>query len=178
MPLAARRTTWWTALMLLALGGPCGSSANGSQDPRPVSEQSRELVETDPLTGKIVRLRDGRGDFRYRYDDDGRLVEATREGDTVATLAWNARNLPASLMVQHLREGTRHQLVFAYDARGRMARMQLDGRGAVTLRYGRDGEPVMRSTLNPDGHRDAFGMFGTLGMLTQPAGITIRIASE
>lgn len=178
MRLSAHRTQWWLALSVFVLIGPCVSSASGRQDPPPASGQAAGVVETDPRTGRILRLHDARGDFRYRYDTDGRLVQATREGDTVATLAWNARSLPASLVVQRLREASRHRLVFTYDAHGRMTRMQLEGRGAVTLRYGRDGEPVMRSTLNPDGHRDAFGMFGTLGMLTQPAGITIRITPE
>lgn len=179
MPHAARRTQWSVALAFLALCWPHAPSAAARQDASPPagSARSRE-VETDPQTGRVLRFRDERGDFRYRYDANGRLLEAMREGDTVATLAWNDRNLPASLALQGLGDASRHQLAFTYDARGRVVRMRLDDRGTIAIRYGRDGEPVMRSTLNPDGHRTTFGMFGTLAMLTQPAGITIRITPK
>lgn len=57
---------------------------------------------------------------------------------------------------------------------GRMVRMTLEGAGVVKVRHHADGEAVVKTKLMVRVVLPWPGMMGTLGMLTQHAGIKVK----
>ena len=157
-------------LALLTLGIPM----TGAAAPSPVQAPPGVHVETGSRWGEVTRWVDERGDFRYRYDAQGRLVEVVREGRVVARLAYGADDRMQTLVIESSDGGAAKVLHLAYDARGRMVRMTLEGRGVVKVRHRADGETVVKTKLDGEGRLAVFGMMGTLGMLMQHAGIKVK----
>lgn len=162
----------WLALLLSILVLP--ALAQTASSPAADPPAAAPLLEHDSASGNIVRFVDARGDFRYRYDASNRLLEASRAGDVQALLQYDADGQFSGLQIR-LHDATEAKVLhLTRDRQGRTIVMILEGQGRVKIRYRKDGEPVMHSNMKPDGHRELFGMFGTLNMLTSPAGIKVK----
>ncbi len=141
----------------------------GPEDAKPVFES-----DVHPLHGKVVRFKDSRGVFFYNYAAQGLLIEARRGAGTVARLAYGSHQYVEKLVIQDTPGTPERELQILYDDRGRIRQLDLAGRGSVSAFYDAAGKiHLSYPDLRPDDALQIFGMFGTLRMLTRPAGIAI-----
>lgn len=143
-----------------------------SAQARGESDFERDL---DPVHGKVLRFKDARGEFFYGYDAQGRLVEARRVAGAVARLAYDAQAYVHKLVIQDGAALAAQELQIRYDDQGRFRQLYLVGRGSIRASY--DAAGKMQLSHPGLGSEDAlkiFGMFGTLRMLTHPAGIAVQ----
>lgn len=127
-------------------------------------------IERDPVSGKIVRFVDARGDFRYRHDANGRLVSAAREGSTSIQLTYTAGGQIERMLLLAPDGKLIDSLLYIYDARGLSTKMVLEGKGEVVVQRDDAGKITdMQSDLNEQERLTVFGMGGRLQMLKLPA---------
>ena len=149
------------------------SQRNDTANPRPPAAappSAPTLIEHDPATGKVSRVLDARGEFRYRYDSHGRLLEASRMGDGSVQLAYDEMGRIMHLSL-HASNGTMLESLQAiHDAEGRIIGQILAGRGALEIRRDTAGKVLaIEGNLDEDGRRTIFGLYGRLQMLRLPA---------
>lgn len=127
-------------------------------------------IERDPVSGKIVRFVDARGDFRYRHDANGRLVSAARDGSTSIQLTYTAGGQVERMSLLASDGKLIDSLLYIYDARGLSTKLVLEGKGEVVMQRDDAGKITdMQSDLNEQERLTVFGMGGRLQMLNLPA---------
>lgn len=110
----------------------------------------------DAGSGNVTRVRDRLGNDRnFEYDDEGRLVRATRRAagswtsEPVASFAYGGGRRPTAVSLLDGRGEPAVTVRIAYDASGRPVSVD-DGRGAAVVEYNRAGYPVsVRGPLGP-----------------------------
>lgn len=179
--------------LMPALSAPERSGGAPVSPPEPIGERASEPAKTasapfpdpadgsedferevHPVHGQVLRFKDARGEFFYAYDPEGRLLEARRVDGAMARLAYDAREQVSKLLIQDHAALAVQELQIRYDDQGRMLQLHLLGRGSIRASYDAAGKmQLSHPGLGPEDALKIFGMFGTLRMLTHPAGIVV-----
>lgn len=145
--------------------------------PNFTTESSQELREIDPTLGKLTRLKNEKGDFRYRYNEKGQLISASRDNLLTASIEYDEHENLIRLAIDFPGNEPEKVLRFKYDDKNRVRKLIIPGKGYMNVRYDRDGEmELVPKTLKESDALDVVGLTGTLYQLVKPAGIKVPLS--
>lgn len=137
----------------------------------------QELREIDPTLGKLTRLKNEKGDFRYRYNEKGQLISASRDNLLTASIEYDEHENLIRLAIDFPGNEPEKVLRIKYDDKNRARKLIIPGKGYLNIRYDRDGEmEIVPKTLKESDALDVFGLFGTLNQLVKPASIKVPLS--